>query len=182
MRKGIAIISLFAMMVSFSGCKPILSEKIVEDINENSNFEVNLLTPAEEVPFEGFGIIPGFGQEGYYDKKYGDYDVDYEALVACYVVYTVTSYPDIALGEKYVTEIYITDPEINIYGYSVGDNSEEFSDFLEEKGFREEENNGHFSRCSKGKVKINYGINIETQEIQDIRVRIDTTNLLGVVF
>lgn len=182
MKKGIVIMAVLMGLLSFSSCKPILSEKIVEDINNHSNFEIDLLTPAKEADFDGFGIIPGFGVTGYYDKKYGDIDADYVAVYACYVQYDVTCYPDVAFGEKYVTGIFVTDPDIHVYGYSIGDNSEEFSEFLEEKGFDAYYDNGHLMKFSKGKVEIRYGINNETQEIRSLYVGIDLTNRLGVIF
>ena len=169
---GLAVLAC----VSFSGCRSIRSEKIVEDINNHSNFEIDLLTPAKEADFDGFGIIPGFGVTGYYDKKYGDIDADYDAVYACYVQYDVKAYPNAAHGDYCVTGIHIKDPDIHVYGYSVGDNGEEFSDFLEGKGFNEYYNNGHLMKFSKGKVDIRCGINNETQEIDSIYVGIEKRN------
>ena len=182
MKKVLLLASLLMAVGCFSSCKPILSEKIVEDINNNSNFEIDLLTPAEEVNFEGFAAVPGFGVTGYYDKKYGDMDADYDAVYVCYVQYDVTSYPDVAFGDKYVTGIFVTDPDLNVYGSSVGDNGKEFFDFLEGKGFDEYSNNGHLMKFSKGKVEIRCGFNNETQEINSIYVGIKLTNRLGVIF
>ena len=182
MRKRLFFAPLLMTVACFSSCRPILSEKIVEDINNNSNFEIDLLTPAEEVSFEGFATIPGFGVTGYYNKKYGDMEADYDAVYACYVQYDVTSYPDVALGEPYVTVIFVTDPDINIYGYSVGDSSEEFSDILSDKGFEEYYNNGSLIKFTKGKVEIRCGINNGTQEINSLYVGMDLTNMLGVIF
>lgn len=175
---GLAVLSF----ISFSSCRSIRAEKIVEDINNHSNFEIKLLTPVEDAGFTDFDVIPGHGVTGYYDKKYGDIEVNYDEVYECYVQYDVTSYPDVALGEKYVTGIFITDPEINIYGYSVGDSSTEFSDFLEEKGFDEYYNNGHLMKFSKDKVEIRCGINNETHEINSLYVGIDLSNHLGVIF
>ncbi len=182
MKKGLLFAALLMTVACFSSCRPIYSETIVEDINNHSNFAINLLTPVEEADFDGFGIIPGFGVTGYYDKKYGDIDADYDAVYACYVQYDVTCYPDVAFGDEYVTGIFVTDPDINLYGYSVGDSSEEFSDFLDEKGFDEYYNNGHFIKFSKEKVEIRCGVNNETQEINSIYVGIDVTNMFGVIF
>ena len=169
---GLAVLAC----VSFSGCRSIRSEKIVEDINNHSNFEIDLLTPGKEAGFEEFGMLHGFGVTGYYDKKYGDIEVDSEALFACWVKYDVKAYPNAAHGDYCVTGIHIKDPDIHVYGYSVGDSREEFSDFLEEKGFDEYYNNGHLMKFSKGKVEIRCGINNETQEIDSIYVGIEKRN------
>lgn len=176
MKKGLIFVPLLIVVASFSGCRPIRSEMFVEDINRNSNFEINLLTLADEADFSDFNTVPGMGVTGYYNKKYGDMDVDYDAVYACYVQYDVTCYPDVAFGEKYVTGIFVTDPDIHVYGYSVGDSREGFSDFLEEKGFDEYYNNGHLMKFSKGKVEIRCGINNETQEIDSIYVGIEKRN------
>ena len=182
MKKGLIFVPLLIVVASFSGCRSIRSEKIVEDINNHSNFEIDLLTPAKEADFEEFGMLHGFGVTGYYDKKYGDIEVDSEALFACWVKYDVKAYPNAAHGDYCVTGIHIKDPDIHVYGYSVGDSREEFSDFLEEKGFDEYYNNGHLMKFSKGKVEIRCGINNETQEIRSLYVGIDLTNRLGVIF
>ena len=182
MRKGLFFVPFLIAVASFSSCKPILSEKIVEDINENSNFEIALLTPVVEVDFSSFGVIPGHGITGYYDKKYGDEEVNYDDLHACYVQYDVTSYPDVVLGEKYVTGIFITDPDIYVYDYSVGDNSEEFFDFLEDKGFDKYYNTNRMVKFSKHKVEIRCGVDFEAQTINSIYVGVDLTNRLGVIF
>ena len=182
MKKGIVIMAVLMGLLSFSSCKPILSEKIVEDVNENSNFEIALLTPVVEIDFSSFGVIPGHGITGYYDKKYGDEEVDYDELHACYVQYDVTSYPDVVLGEKYVTGIFITDPDIYVYDYSVGDNSEEFFDFLEDKGFDKYYNTNRMVKFSKHKVEIRCGVDFEAQTINSLYVGVDLTNRLGVIF
>jgi hypothetical protein len=181
MKKGLIFVPLLIVVASFSGCRSIRSEKIVEDINANSNFEIDLLTPAKEADFDGFVIIPGHGITGYYNKKYGDIMEDYDAVYACYVQYDVTSYPDVVLGEQYVTGIFVTDPDIHVYGYSVGDSREEFSDFLEEKGFDEFYNSGHLMKFSKGRVEIRFGFNNETQEIHSLYVGMMTT-VGGIVY
>lgn len=182
MKKGLIFVPLLIVVASFSGCRPIRSEMFVEDINRNSNFEINLLTPADEADFSDFNTVPGMGVTGYYNKKYGDMDVDYDAGYACYVQYDVTCYPDVAFGEKYVTGIRITDPDIHVYGYSVGDSYTEFLNFLEDKGYDEYYNSGRLMKFSKGRVEIRCGFEPETQTIRSLYVGMDLTNRLGVIF
>ncbi len=179
--KIIAVCSLVAMVAAFSGCS-LGTQKKVDDLNANSDFAVGLLTPIEEADFDDYSIIPGFGVTGYYDKKYGDWEVDMEAVSACYVRYNVTSYPDYMSGEQYVTGIFVTDPEISVYGYSVGDDSEAYKAFLQEKGFKLYEDDLRVKRFEKGKVKLRFGVNPETQSIRSIDVEVDVTNHCGVVF
>ena len=179
--KMIAACSLVATVAVFSSCS-ISTNKTVEDVNANSDFVVGLLTPIEEADFSGYGIIPGFGVTGYYDKKYGDWEADMDAVSACYVRYDVTAYPDYMSGEQYVTGISVTDPEISVYGYSVGDDSETYKTFLQEKGFKLYEDDLQIKRLEKDKVKLRYSVNPETQSITSIAVEVDVTNQCGVVF
>ena len=179
MKKGLIFVPLLIVVASFSSCKPILSEKIVEDINENSNFEIALLTPADEVDFSDFNTVPGMGITGYYNKKYDQYLVSGE--LERYVQYDITTYPRIMFGEQYVTGIEIKDPDVHMYGYSVGDNSQDLADFLESKGFDEFYNSGHLMKFSKGRVEIRFGFNNETQEIHSLYVGMMTT-VGGIVY
>ena len=182
MRKGLLLSFLLISLIVFSGCKPIWTEKIVADINKNSNLEIELLTPAEDMGVSDFGIMPGFGITGYYDKKYGDEEIDPDSLYKCYVRYDVTSYPDVLLGEQCVTGIYITDPSIFIYGYSVGDSSKDFSNYLKDKGFKEYYTSNRLVKFSKGKVELRCGINYEAQAIDSLYVGVTLTNSCGVIF
>ena len=179
MRKGLLILPLLLSALAFSGCKPIFSERTVEDINENSNFEIALLTPADEVDFSDFNTVPGMGITGYYNKKYDEYLV--EGIRERYVQYDVTTYPTIVVGKQYVTGIEIMDPDVHMYGYSIGDNSQDLADFLEDKGFDEFYNSGHLMKFSKGRVEIRFGFNNETKEIHSLYVGMMTT-VGGIVY
>ena len=178
MKIRLLFISLLICLVGFSGCKTIWTQKTVDDINENSNFEIALLTPAEEANFEGFTVLPGFGITGYIDSKYGEFENEANP----HVQYDVTSYPDVLMGESHVTGIRITDPAIHIYGYSVGDNGMEFASFLEEKGFDEFSASLTYMKFKKGKVWIHFGLDNETQTINSLYVGVDSTNHCGVIF
>ena len=178
MKIKLLLISLLICLVSFSGCKSIWTQKTVDDINENSNFEIALLTPAGEAGFEGFTVMPGFGITGYIDPKYGEFENEDNP----HVQYDVTSYPDVLMGESHVTGIRITDPKIHIYGYSIGDSGAEFSSFLEEKGFDEFSASFTYMKFKKGKVWIRFGLDNETQTINSLYAGVDSTNHCGVIF
>ena len=179
MKIKLALVSLMVIMLfSFSGCKSIRTQKTVDDINENSNFEIALLMPAKEADFEGFIVRPGFGITGYIDPKYGELEDEANP----YVQYDVTSYPDVLMGESHITGIRITDPAIHIYGYSVGNNGAEFSSFLEKKGFDEFSSSLTYMKFKKGKVWIRFGLDNETQTINSLYTGVDSTNHCGVIF
>jgi hypothetical protein len=181
MKIKLALVSLMVIMLfSFSGCKSLWTQKTVDDINENSNFEIALLTPAGEADFDGFTVLPGFGITGYIDPRYGEFEN--EELANPHVQYDVTSYPDVLMGESHITGIRITDPAIHIYGYSVGDNGAEFASFLTEKGFDEFSSSLTYMKFRQGKVQIRFGLDNETQAINSLYVGVDSTNHCGVIF
>ncbi len=179
--KMIAASCLVAVVAFFSGCS-FGTQKKVDDLNANSDFVVGLLTPIEEADFSDYGIIPGFGVTGYYDKKYGDWDADIDAVSACYVQYDVTSYPDYMSKKKYVTGITVTDPQVSVYGYCVGDNANEYKAFLIDKGFKLDEEWDRIKRFENGKLLLRFSLEPETQQITSISVEVDVTNCCGVIF
>jgi hypothetical protein len=175
------IVSVFCM----SGCS-IGTKRLVNDINANATWELNLLTPEEEMHFSdsGYGIVPGFGITGYYDKKYGEGNMETGELPSTYVLYSVTSYPDAMSKKKCITRIDVQDPNIDIFGFSIGDSSQAFGELLREKGFQPyKDYNEDMDRFKKGKVIIYFGIDHEMQTISNgITVMVDTTNYFGIVF
>lgn len=179
--KMMAACSLVAMVAVLSGCS-IGTQKTVDDVNANSTLEIDLLTSVDEVDFSDFGVVPGFGITGYYDKKYGDWDADIGAVSACYVQYDVTSYPDYMSKKKYVTGIRVTDPEVSVYGYCVGDNANEYKAFLIDKGFKLDEEWDRIKRFENGKLLLRFSLEPETQQITSISVEVDVTNCCGVIF
>ena len=165
------------------GCS-INTKAIVKDINENSNLEIGLLTRVEDDLFdENYDTIPGFGITGYFDKKYGEnYQENSDAIDACSVIYHVTSYPDAFFGKLYVTGIEITDPNIQIYGFSTGDSVTEIKNFFLEKKYTIFQEADRLIKMKKGKVEIRIGIHYEEQTIRSIYVGVNTTNVTGVIF
>ena len=160
------------------------TKAIVKDINENTNLEIGLLTKVDESLFdENYDTIPGFGITGYFDKKYGEnYMENSDAIDACSVIYHVTSYPDAFYGKLHVTGIEITDPAIEIYGFSVGDSVADFESFLLGKGFKNFYKADRILKFKKGKIEVRCGVNYEEQTIRSIYIGVNTTNIFGVVF
>ena len=175
------IVSVFCM----SGCS-IGTKRLVNDINANATWELNLLTPEEEMHFSdsGYGIVPGFGIKGYYDKKYWEGNMETGELPSTYVLYSVTSYPDAMSKKKCITRIEVHDPDVEIYGFSIGDSSEAFGELLREMGFQPyNDYNAQMDRFKKGRIVIYYGVDPDTQTIfNDMTVAVETTNHCGIVF
>ena len=182
---SILLIWICAVCMLFCGAGCSLRTKaIVNDINENSNLEIGLLTKADDCLFdENYDIIPGFGITGYFNKKYGEnYMENSDIIDACSVIYHVTSYPDALYGKLYVTGIEITDPTIEIYGFSVGESVADFENFLLDKGFKNFHKADRMLKFKKGKIELRCGVNYEEQTIRSLYIGVNTTNIFGIVF
>ena len=155
-------------------------QQTVKDINDNSTFAIKLLTHVDDIDFTAYEEVPGLGVTGYYDKKYQTQDGT--PVEECYVLYSVTMYPDHGIGHKCVTSIYVTDPDVVVYGYSVGDSAAEVQTYLQEEGFSLEEDGDTVKRFQKAHVTIRVGVDTETSTVDSIGVETDITNYFGVTF
>ena len=91
------------------------------------------------------------------------------------VIYTVTSYPDYSNKEQHVTGIYITDPNIKVYGITLNSSFEEFERCIAEQGFEITSSNEYHRTASKGK----YSISITKEYIM---IRVEVENSKGIIF
>lgn len=79
--------------------------------------------------YYGLGYAPTANEDGTYPPPYS-------------VKYLITAYPDYADGGQYVTRIEITDPAVEVYGFTVDSDLSEFDQVMTELGFRLSENYG----------------------------------------
>ena len=120
---------------------------------------------------------PGMmGGTQYYGLKYKP-DVNEEGYCLdpgeC-VVYTVTSYPDLSDSAQYVTHIYISDPEVTIYGLTLQSSQEDIKTRMETEGYTVTIEESKVS-AAKDDVTINF--------IEDaIYINVAVTNEHGIVF
>ena len=176
--KVTALCGLLAAM-TFSSCAP-MTAKTVRVVNDASTYDIALLTHVSEIDFSAYQQVPGFGVTGYYDKKYETQDDG--DVAKCYVLYSVTSYPDVISSQQYVTRIDVTDPSVDVCGYSVGDNAQDFQRYLLEQDFRLLENGERVRRFEKGKVLVHFGVEPQTQTIFDMCVEVEVSNFFGLIF
>lgn len=166
--------------VYLSGCA-VKTAETVRIVNESSTFAIDLLTSTKEIDFSDYQDVPGFGVTGYYDKKYQTQDGT--PVEECYVLYSVTAYPDYSISTgEYVTAIEVTDPEIEVCGYSVGDSAQVFQAHLEETGFTLYDSTERIKRFENGNVLLRFSVEPETQTVQNICVEVKVSNYLGVIF
>lgn len=91
------------------------------------------------------------------------------------VIYTVTSYPDYADKTQHITDIYITDPQIEFYGITLNSSFEEFERLAQIQGFSRGDSNEYFITMEKGKYSI-------SKTRKDIRIRVEVENKTGMIF
>lgn len=113
--------------------------------------------------YYGTGYVPTLDEQGE--------QVDPEHCV----IYTVTSYPDYADKAQHVTDIYITDPQIEFYGITLNTSFEEFERLTQIQGFTRGSSNENFITMEKGKFSISKTRN-------DIRIRVEVENKTGIEF
>ena len=175
--------SLMTVSLCLSSCV-VTTAQTVRAINDTSTFEIELLTCEKEIDFTDYQEVPGFGVTGYvtgyYDKKYETNDGT--PVEECYVLYSVTPYPDCMSRNEYVTAICVSDPEVCVFGYSVGDNADDFQAHLQTEGFELYESNDRIRRFEKGKVMLYFGVNPETQTVREICVKLEITNVFGIIY
>ena len=178
------VIICLLLIFLLAGCVKQRTEHIVEDLNENSNFEYDLLTEitgdVRTSMEDRFSSCPGFGVYTLFDKSI-DIDVqqdhihnhldEYETTT-----YDVTAYPDYSDGREYITSIWTTDPEIHIYDLYVGDSytEEELKEYMTSLGFSLTNNSENIFMYNK--ERLNMSIFIENNAITKMYVRVDITN------
>ncbi len=91
------------------------------------------------------------------------------------VLYTVTSYPDYADKEQHVTYIYITDPAVEVYGFSLDSSFEKFEACMRELGFEITESNEKSRVAEKDNLWIRFSH-------EEIRICAEVENKTGIVF
>ena len=113
--------------------------------------------------FYGTCYVPTIGDDGQ--------QVDPEHCV----IYTVTSYPDYSDKEQHITGIYITDPNVEFYGISLGCTFEEFEELIQLQGYEITESDDNFVKAQMGNVWITF-------TTEWIRIGVEVTNDQGIIF
>lgn len=180
--KRLTIIIIFVFAILLTGCTRQKTERIIEDISQNSNFEYELLTEITENITSKFNIMGGFGVETLVDSNIDPYSVDINEYMLNNptTYYEVTAYPDYVNGGSYITRISTSDPEIYIYDLSVGDEYTEVEiiEYMRSLGF--------YPRDSISSIYVNERVWIrvflEEGIIIKLVVEVEITNRTGIVY
>ena len=91
------------------------------------------------------------------------------------VIYTVTSYPDYSDKEQHITGIYITDPNVEVYGITLQSSIQEFMVLMKQQGFEIAEHSDSYVRAQLDNVWI-------TLTAEWIRIGVEVTNEQDILF
>ncbi len=141
---------------------------------ENTNLEFWITEEVDSWYLEGYQ--PRYGLMGgreYYGSKYlPTYDENEQQVDPAHcVIYTITSYPDHSSRSSAITEIFISDPEVYIYGLTFRSNQGDIIKGMTEAGYK----NPEHMTFTKGKVTVKFGKD-------SIRIKAEVTNKFGIVF
>lgn len=144
--------------------------------NPETNLEFWIAHPVDPIDFathqEKYGLMGG---REYYGKGYMPTKDEngMQTDPAYCVIYTVTSYPDYSSNKRYVTGIYITDPEVELYGINCQSSLGEIDTALRNHGFRPSDAPGVTYRKGKTTVSISDGA---------IRIGVKVSNIFRIQF
>jgi hypothetical protein len=121
---------------------------------------------------EKFGLMGGkeYYGEGYMPTQ--DENGEQKDPAHC-VIYTVTSYPDYISNKQCVTQIYITDPDVEFYGINCQSSLGEIDTALRQRGFRPSDAPGVAYRKGKTTIRISDGT---------IRIGVKVSNFFRIQF
>ena len=143
-----------------------------------TNLEFWIADNVDNVDFSKFQEKYGlFGGREFYGTGYEptiDEDGQQVDSEHC-VIYTVTSYPDYSDKEQHITGIYITDPNVEFYGITLGCTFEEFTELIQKQGFAITESGDAFVQAQMANVWITF-------TAERIQIGVEVTNDQGIVF
>ena len=144
--------------------------------NPGTDLEFWIAHPVDPIDFaahqEKYGLMGG---REYYGKGYMPTKDEngMQTDPAYCVIYTVTSYPDYSSNKRCVTGIYITDPEVELYGINCQSSLGEIDTALRNHGFRPSDAPGVTYRKGKTTVSISDGA---------IRIGVKVSNIFRIQF
>lgn len=172
MKKIFFLISLIILTISFTSCVVVPLEE------PEHNLEFWIGENVDDFDFstyqKKYGLMGGVAYYGMgYVPTYGEYNEQIDPEYC--VIYTITSYPDYSSKALAITRIYITDPNIELYGLSLNSSKEEVKYTFENMGFDIEEHGEERIVASKNRY-------IFTFTNTEIQIRFDVSNRQGIVF
>ena len=138
MKKIIALLLLLIITMSTSGCallRPNMGETTLEfQIGENVD-DVDFSKYQQKIRYGYMGPGIQYYGTGYFprtDKEGMQVDPEH-----C-VIYTTGAFPDVSSRKRHITEIFISDPTVIVFGITLNSSKEEIDHALKRYGFKEQ--------------------------------------------
>ena len=157
MNKTITLLLCIFVLLALAGCSSNKLEK------PETNLEFWIGENVDDVDFSKYqehyrdGFM-GMGRQ-YYGTGYTP-TTDEEGKQVdpeIYVIYTVSPYPDYLSRKCHITEIYISDPDVNIYGLTINSSNDDIESTMKNNGFESVEiGNVGYKEWVKGKYHIQF--------------------------
>lgn len=133
MKRSFSILLIFVLLVSLAGCS-----KAFVPSPEYTNLEFWIAQDVSDVDFSQHCEKNGwFGAREFYGLGYTPTTNDQGHQVdpnPC-VKYLITAWPDYADGGQYVTDIWITDPKVTVYGLNTESSIADFDRVFSKMGY-----------------------------------------------
>jgi len=183
MKKLLLVVFLMFSFFLLSGCNSSETDDVIFEFNNNSNFEYQLLTEVTDDIKSGFSIAYGFGMYRLVDQSIENATI--EDLAAYIIIhpttfYTVTAYPDCSDGGDFITYIETTDPDIDLFGISVGDASTQtmVKEQMDANGYIQDESDESLYKNDILRIYVQ----IEDGTIIKLIVNVKVTNEEGIIY
>ena len=160
--KVMIAILLVVSVISFSSCTP----KVELAKPENTNLKYWLLdgpNKEEWTKLHGDVLTNTYLASGYEPvlNEYGNWESPEHA-----VVYFTENYPIEEIGIQKITGIYITDPEIHVWGLTVNSTREEVIEVMEKIGFKEKQVGSNIYSADNGRYRVIFRFDSKQIEIR----------------
>lgn len=156
-KKTVALLMISLMLFSLVSCSVNKLEK------PETNLEFWIGENVDDVDFSTYQEKYRYGFMGsgrqYYGTGYAPTtDENGQQLDPEYcVIYTVAPFPDYTSRKCHITEIYISDPDVNIYGLTINSSNDDIESTMKNNGFESVEiGNVGYKEWVKGKYHIQF--------------------------
>ncbi|HQC55117.1 MAG TPA: hypothetical protein PKX91_05275 [Clostridia bacterium] len=178
MKKRLVLLSIFLsilVLLLFPSCKPNddLAPALRTDTlaRPETNLEFWIAENVDDIDFSSYtrkNVYSKCPVKTYYGTGYTptvDENGEHVEPEQC-VIYEITSYPDYSNKEKHITYIYITDPKIELYGFSLNSSSADFEEIMEKEGWTTTEDSELQRTAKKGKYSITFSHTLITIRVE----------------
>lgn len=171
MKKQLVLLLGLFLMITMCGCS---NNNLSEPA---TNLEFWIAENVDDFDFSNhqakYGIMGGYEYYGLGYTPTLDENGEQIDPERC-VIYTITNYPDYSNNELHITRIYITDPDITLYGLTIESTFEEFENQMKKMGF-ETKSTDTYIQATKGKYTF-------TMNADSISIHVEVTNKLGIQY